>query len=340
MRPGAAIIVAMLALTGCKRGETPRFERRITRAAPITSAAATVRRVEPLTEELRAKGFDECNPHDPLGFGPYAPWRRLSLGRILIPQKGGHTPDMGYDVLVHFNGGDAVRKLLVQTAGGVALVLVDKADGRGYSRALGTPQMFPLLRRSIEKALRAHSKDERAHVRHLAVSAWSAGTAAVTKLLSQDQEGIDAVVILDGLHGAWKFGAKREQKTESLDVRFHDHELAFARRALKGETHFVLTHTAVDPVTFPATGTTAALLLEALKLTPRPIDAGAEPFGQVYAVDEKGLHVWGFRGKNEKAHCAQLALMPRIVTEVLEASWQTPAMDRSVPMTPMQPWQR
>ena len=30
-------------------------------------------KLEPLTPALRQKGFHECNPHDPLGLGPYAP---------------------------------------------------------------------------------------------------------------------------------------------------------------------------------------------------------------------------------------------------------------------------
>ncbi|MBI3204460.1 MAG: hypothetical protein HYZ29_23185 [Myxococcales bacterium] len=72
--------------------------------------------IAPLTPELRAKGFTECNPHDPLGLGPYAPFRPVPFGKILIPKKGGHTPDMGFDVVIHFHGADAVRKYLVQSA--------------------------------------------------------------------------------------------------------------------------------------------------------------------------------------------------------------------------------
>ncbi len=330
-----------LVVTSCSRAERRAEPRRFVAASvPKIAQRPEPRRVEPLTDELRTKGFSECNPHDPLGFGPYAPYRRLSLGRILIPQKGGHTPDMGFDVLVHFNGGDAVRKLLVQVAGGMVLVLVDKADGRAYSRALGTPQMFPLLRSSIESALRKHTESDKAHIRRLAVSAWSAGTSAVGKLLSQKQTGIDAIVILDGLHGAWKFGARREQKIDALDARYTEREIDFARLAMRGEKIFVLTHTAVDPVTFPATGTTAASLLDGLGLTPTVLEPKDEPFGQTSAVDVQGLHVWGFAGKNELAHCAQLSQMPRIVTEVLERSWETPKMDRSVPSTPLLPWQR
>ncbi len=296
--------------------------------------------IEALTPELRAKGFSECNPHDPLGLGPYAPFRQLPLGQILIPQKGGHTPDMGYDVLIHFHGADAVRKLLVQSARGLVLVLVDKGLGGGgpYTRALGSKLVFPILRRSIEKALKAQSGSEQAHIRHLAVSAWSAGTEAVNLLLAQGQEGIDAVIILDGLHGAWKEGTPHLQEPDSLDPRFIEREIALAKRAERGETIFVLTHSRVDPHVFPSTGATARSLLRELGLEPKTLDAGSAAFAQSSAVDVGGLHVWGFGGREEMGHCAQIFAMPRIVSEILEPAWDTPAMDRSVPSTPHPDW--
>lgn len=335
------MFVLAAALLACSRGPKPASLGRLALPARVVVAAPTPAppAVAPLTEELRAKGFSECNPHDPLGLGPYAPFRPLSLGRILIPQKGGHTPDFGYDVLVHFHGADAVRKLLVQTARGVVLVLVDKGLGGGapYTRALGTKFMFPLLRTSIAKALEAHSGSEQAHIRHLAVSSWSAGTVAVSKLLQQEQEGIDALIILDGLHGAWMLGAPRVQKLDSLDARYLTRELAFAKRALAGDALFVLTYSSVVP-TFPSTATTAQLLLRELGLQPTTLEPSTD-YGQTSTVDVKGLHVWGFQGKDQPGHCAQLFLMPRIVGELLEPAWNTPAMDRSVPPTPHPDWQ-
>lgn len=339
-----AWVVGVLGLAvGCSRG--PKVAALGHIGMPSVSSIEPPRKqkapvVGALTPELRAKGFSECNPHDPLGLGPYAPFRPLPLGRLLIPQKGGHTPDMGYDVLIHFHGADAVRKLLVQTARGLVLVLVDKGFGGGgpYTQALGTQLVFPLLRRSIEQALREHSGSEQAHIRHLAISSWSAGAEAIHKLLSQRQEGIDAVIVLDGLHGAWKQGEPRVQRPESLDARFIEREIAFAERARRGEALFVLTYSRVDPSVFPSTGATAELLLRELRLTPTELAPASQPFAQTSAVDVAGLHVWGFGGKDQTAHCAQLFVMPRIVTEILEPAWDTPAMDRSVPPTPHPDW--
>lgn len=310
--------------------------------APAAKVAQPPRpRMAALTAELRAKGFDECNPYCPLGLGPYAPFERVALGRIMIPQKGGHTPDMGYDVVIHFHGGDAARKYLVQAARGVVLVTIDKGVGGGpYARALGSADVYPLLLKSIEKALRKHTGDERAHIRHLALSAWSAGTTAIGKILSQGHTGYDAVIVLDGLHGAWKLGARKVPGPDALDPRFISRELELARRAQRGELTFVLTHSRVDPHVYPSTGSTAGLLLRELGLKAKSLDPGGDPFGQTSALDSGELHVWGFSGNEKLGHCSQLAQLPRVVTELLEPAWNTPPMDRSVPPTPLHPWQR
>jgi hypothetical protein len=298
-------------------------------------------RLEPLTPELRQKGFHECNPHDPLGLGPYAPYERLSLGRALIPQKGGHTPDMGFDVLIHFHGGEAVRKALVQVTRGLTLVMVDLGmGGGGYSKMLGAPSTFPHLLMSIENALKRKTGDSRAHIRHLALSSWSAGSVAINKILEQDHSDVDAVIFLDGLHAGYKPNVRKVPALENLELAFIKPALEEARRATRGETTFVLTHSQIDPVSYPGTNISADLLLDQLGLKRKKLHPGNDPFGQVSAVDLKGLHVWGFRGGNEPAHCIHLSLIGRIANEILERQWKTPPMDRSVPRTVLKPWQK
>jgi hypothetical protein len=309
--------------------------RPVVRPAPPASAPAAEDLVPPLTKEQRRNGFDECNVYDPLGFGPYSSWVHLPLGKMLIPDKGGHTPDMGYDVLLHFNGAESVRRLLVQVSKGLVLVLVDKANGGAYARAVASKDIVPVLKKSIERALRKHSGDDRAHIRHFAISAWSAGTIAIDKILSRNPEGVDAVVIMDGLHGAWRQHAPREQKSASLDARFVAPEIELAKRAQRGETLFVLTHSHINPGLYPSTYATAGLILDELGLKPVPVDPGSDAYGQTSTVDVNGLHVWGYRGNDVKAHCTQLSRIARIVAEIIEPAWKTPAMDRSGPPRPL-----
>src|SRR5687768_8338973 len=87
----------LLLLAGCERFKPEAFAAPEQPAAPTPSASATTRvppassaseaaeLIAPLTEEQRKNGFDECNVHDPLGFGPYSSWIQLPLGKMLIP---------------------------------------------------------------------------------------------------------------------------------------------------------------------------------------------------------------------------------------------------------------
>jgi hypothetical protein len=247
---------------------------------------------------------------------------------------------MGFDVLIHFNGADAARKLLVQVAGGVAIVLLDRGSPGEYSRMFGSTLVFPELRRSIEAALKRHCRDSRAHIRHLAVSSWSAGAVAVTKLFAQKQPGIDAAIVLDGLHSGWAQGAPHVPELSSLNPEFIRSTIEFARRALRGETIFVLTDSNVEPGSYPSTSLTAELLVSELRQQRTSLSPAQQRFGQVSTLDVRGLHVWGFRGGNELAHCAQIAHLGRAVTEVLEPAWKTPRMDRNVPRQPLPGWER
>jgi hypothetical protein len=309
-------------------------------AAPTTPALeqrSEPDRVEPapLTEPLRRKGFHECNPHDPIGLGPYAPYRNLNVGRITIPQKGAYTDDMGYDVLVHFHGQSPVRKTLVQVARGVAYVGIDKGLGSGpYSTAFAQADLFRTLLRSIGGALKKHAGDERAHIRNLGLSAWSAGYGAINEILKYDADRVDAVILLDGLHAAWNPATtKRDGSLRSLSRATLDPTFRFAERALQGEKLFVFSHSQVDPERYPSTEATANLLLSELALERSPVDPGPDPFGQIGSAEWAGFHLWSFLGKNEAAHCTHIRHMARAV-QLVEQSWNTPAMDRNVPHTP------
>jgi len=288
--------------------------------------------LEPLTPELRARGYHECNPPDPLGLGPYSSYRTIAMGaRMLIPQKGGHTPDMGYDVIVHFHGHEAARKMLVQVARGIVYVGLDEGLGSGpYADAFEAPGAFPRLLRSITAQLEDYSGDDHAHIRHLALSAWSAGYGAVNQILKHGHRAIDAVLLLDGLHAGWKPGRRHEQHADNASSAYIQPVFDFARRAAHGNGIFIFTYSKVDPVTYPSTTVTANLLLSELGLQLTQKDPGDQRFGMVGRVDVKGFHLWSYVGANEHAHCAHLQhLAPALA--IIEGAWNTPAMDRDVP---------
>lgn len=308
---------------------------------PEVSAPVEPPRREPekISAVLRKKGFHECNPHDPVGLGPYAPYRTIAMGgRFTAPQKGGHTADWGYDVLVHFHGHEPLRKTLVQVSRGIVYVGFDKGLGSGpYSNAFPSPDQFEGVYRSITAALRDHAGTERAHIRHLALSAWSAGYGAINEILEYEEDDIDAVVLLDGLHAGWNpatRGMKRRPKgVAAVSAAPIQPVFDFARRAMKGEKIFVFTHSHVDPVDYPATDVTADLMLSELGLKRTPVKSTA-PYGMTGRVDVKGFHLWTYAGHDEMSHCDHIGHISAVLQDVLEKQWKTPLMDRDVPPTP------
>ena len=301
-------------------------------ALPPSSSPRVRPELAPLTDELRKKGYNQCNPPDPLGWGPYLPFVRCGMGHIAVPQRGGHTLDYGYDVIVHFHGAPPVRKTLVQVARGVVFVGVDLGIGSGkYSDAFKLRESFPEFRRTIEAALQRRSGQSQAHIRHLALSAWSAGYGAINEILKFGDQNIDAVVLLDALHAGWAPGSKRDGTVKSVSAAFIAPTIAFARRAMRGEKILVFTHSYVDPVSYPSTSLTAKLLLNELGVSQQAVAIPAGFLTQDGAVDQAGLHVWSYRGHDELAHCAHISLMARVLSDILEKEWDTPEMDRNVP---------
>lgn len=310
-------------------------------AAPrphLTPKPFNTLRIAPITEAERRKGYNECYTPDPLGLGPYAPYRHLSMGRIAIPQIGGHTADMGYDVLIHFHGHTAARKLLVQVARGVTFVGIDLGNGSGaYADAFMDPRVFPELLHSITHSLVAYTGDPRAHIRHLALSAWSAGYGAVNQILKEGDNArrIDAIILADALHAGWNPDHPRHDgSVASAQSAYIQPVFDFARQAVAGRKIFVFTHSEIDPVTYPSTSLTAALMLSDLGLKTTPIDSGGAPFGMTGRVDVRGFHLWAYRGDTKQAHCSHLRHLVMAVRDILEPAWDTPAMDRDVPPTP------
>jgi hypothetical protein len=289
--------------------------------------AATLPPREPsgLTPQLRARGFNACWVPDN-GFGSYSHWQRISMGQMIMPLSGGHTADGGYDVVVHFHGHEAVRHAFVEVARKAVLVGIDLGNSSGpYEHAFEDPSAFPRLLDGITRGLVKQSGDPHAHIRHLALSSWSAGYGAVRRILSRYTTGIDAVVLLDSLHSGY------EPRTSASSV----HRVAgapiapvgeFAARAAAGDVIFYLSHSAIVPPGYASTSEVADYIINEVGgvRTPRQ---GVNPLGAelVSGFDRRGMHVRGYLGGDKPAHCAHVELLAEVVRDYLEPAWGTPS---------------
>lgn len=243
------------------------------------------------------------------GLGPYRPWQRLERGAVLIPQA---TLGPRYDLLLHFHGSEAVRKVLAPA--GLPLVIAALDAGQGsqpYRDALQDAAAFARLLASVQTAVENGWGTE-PELRHVALSSWSAGYGGVGAILRHHPKRPAAVVLLDSLHASYRGG-------HDLAVEELQPFLELAERARDGEQLLVIAHAEIRPPDFASTAETASYLLGQLggqrRYAGLRVVAGLQ---QKTEYRQGGLLVQGFTGTSRAAHCAHLSmLLPILRDEVL-----------------------
>jgi hypothetical protein len=241
------------------------------------------------------------------------------MGQVLLPQAGGITQDGGFDLLVHFHGHEALRKEFVPVGGGVVLVGIDLGVGSAvYANAFDEPQVFEDLLESVRKAVARHHGRDRAYIRRLAVSSWSAGYGAIGQILRQPVvKKIDAVVLLDSLYGGYSEGTL---ETEPL-APF----VAFARSASSGRRFMYQTHSRIQTQGYASTREVSEYVVGRiggrLRAATRQDRLGLE---LTERFDQGGYHVRGYQGDDKPEHCGHLGIIRDVVKVHLTRRWQTP----------------
>jgi hypothetical protein len=243
-------------------------------------------------------GVDPCDAPDP-GFAGFSRWKPLGGGALhLVPEKGGIDAEGRFDLMLEFHGHDLARKGFVAAAAPIVLGAMSSATG--YRSRFAGPDGLDHLVLAVEVAL-SEGREPPAKARRVALAAWSGGYEAVAALLEHDADRVDSVVLLDGLH------ASRTPETMELQLAPF---VAFAKRAARGETFMMVTHSSVDTDQFASTTETARWLIRALGGAPLEVRRD-DPLGLelVYAFSQGNFHVRGYAGGEKPDHCAQLALM-------------------------------
>lgn len=275
-----------------------------------------------LSDDERGRGLGECSTPDP-GLGAYAETRTLpGGGRVSIPARGGHDGSFGFDAVLHFHGFHPMRKSVVRAGTGVVLAGWDWGNGSGaYETRADSVGALDALLGDVTRALRAHTGDERAHVRHVALSGWSAGYGAVSALLRRGDAGVDAVLLLDGFHASYLAPTTRGDR---VDTTAHAAIVAFATRASQGEKQFFFTHSEIKTTGYASTTEVASLLLSRLGVTTTPAPASDDPLGLRAFADRGGFHLRSFKGADKRAHCDHLRHATTAIRDLLVPAWETP----------------
>ncbi|MBK7580023.1 MAG: hypothetical protein IPI67_07425 [Myxococcales bacterium] len=268
------------------------------------------------------RGINPCNTPDK-GWGVYDKWSRApSMGQMISPGKGGIASNGGFDVVFHFHGHEPVRKEWTQVMDGAVLVGIDLGIGSGpYASTFSSPEAFKKLVDSVEKAMADKTGKKNAHVRHVGLSAWSAGYGAVGEILGQPyaKKLVDTVILLDGLHSGYSGDSLNELQLQPF--------VDFAKQAAGKHGFMFVSHSSIIPPGYASTTETAKFLIEKVGGRPRKTKPrGADPMGlDLNSRFSKGnFHVRGYNGNDKMDHCAHIGLLRDVLKVHVKRRWDSP----------------
>ncbi len=329
------ISLSLLALTACTKTVGPKIDehavaykvekpKKAIKAKRAKHLSRIARSVQPENSTKPAKtklAPTPCNMADP-GYGIYYPWvKNLDMGRMLMPKRGALTADNGFDVMIHFHGGNAVRKMIADSARGIFVVGIDLGAGSGaYGRPFSDPDVFKNLLSGIERGVAEYTGKPSAHIRRLGLTGWSAGYGAIRAILRQPSgKRVDAVVLLDGLHSNYD-----DENPSGLRASQLKPFVQFAKRAANGGKFMFVSHSSIIPPGYASTTETAHYLTDKLGVRVSSSSAKDSPLLSRYEQAQSGGFLMrGYYGEGKDDHCAQIALITGAVA-AMEDRWQTP----------------
>jgi hypothetical protein len=247
-------------------------------------------------------------------------WAALSRGKFTAPRGLMLDEGGGFDLVIHLLGDEPIRRELINSRQPFALFSLTVGQNQSYAPLFTGSGLQAAIVLGIEQAL-SKRLGKQAHLRHLAMSAWSAGFVGIEAALSQPSgKDIDSVILIDGLHAprANELAFKAQMKP------FVD----FAARAARGERSFFVSHSSIDPPDFASTTECAHYLIASLGGKPQPVRR-ADRFGLdlVEFFSEGAFQVRGYSGNDRADHCAQLAVL-RDAFGALGTRWKAQKLNR------------
>lgn len=269
---------------------------------------------------------------------PYDKWRGLSGGCSYLAPRSEFigAADGSVDVLVHFHAGQMAQRQLVESGTGAVFVSCGFGIGSGaYAEAFSNPHRFGRMVDELVKNLSGATKKVNLKVRHLALASWSAGFAAVGKILAVDRyyAMVDTVVLNDSLHSQYMDPNPKTaaQGAERVDVKMLRTFIRFAKDAAvpNGKKTMVMTHSAIITPDYATSTEATKALLTAIDVPTTAVlaeDVTAQTSWRGMSLsmraDSGNLHVRGFRGRGPKDHFEHLYLIGEALRSWVVPRWK------------------
>ena len=232
---------------------------------------------------------------------------KLELGALFLPEK--LKLKSSVPLFIHFHGGTWLPEVAAAKTGKTAVISIQIGAGSSaYARPFADAKLFSRL---IAEA------ETKAGVKFspITLTAWSAGYGAVREILkvSEHYARVEKVLLIDGLHASYVGGKpgtgkgqESELETEGLEIF-----LKFARDAVAGRKHMIVTHSEIFPGTFASTTETADWLIDQLGLKRTPVVKwGPMQTQQLSEVRAGKFRLIGFAGNSAPDHVDQLHSLP------------------------------
>ncbi len=304
---GALVAVQISVLAACGHADTPAVERPHVDVTP-----------PPKPEVVASR--EEAEPLDP----KRTPAERafMQWGVLSVPSHF-QVVDGGYDLVIHFHGGQALQEEnFDRTRINALVVSVNLGIGSGpYSAMFGAPGSLETALGRIQTHLDKLGRAPGAKVRRIALAAWSAGFGAIGTMLDQPgvADRVDAVILADALHTNF-IGDIRDKKINPAAIEPYE---AFARRAMRGEKLFAMTHSAIGVDGYASTTETATQLLHDLGMEKKPPTfKWPEGMHALYEAHSGDAHVIGFDGGREPDHMLHVTQMYATTLPWLKWRWK------------------
>ena len=288
---------------------------------PSEAASATIEAAVAAETPVVTPVEPTVGPVDaPVDAGLAKPVQVLTEAGMAYLPKGFHPVDGGYDVVIHFHGAPgAVEGALDRVGLNAALLVMNLGIGSGayedkFADETALDRVLPVIERTVAK----NGGFGGAHVRRIALSAWSAGYGAVVHVLSFPKVAarIDAVLLADGMHAAYERGSHRVDPLRMVPFT------RFAHEAKVGGKLMAISHSAIDTMKYASTTETSAFLLADLGVRASTLGL-EETRGMVMTsrADANGFHVEGFAGGDASAHCQHLLELGETLYPFLADRW-------------------
>jgi len=209
-------------------------------------------------------------------------------------------------LIVHFHGAAFIPEVAASERGREYVVAtVNLAPGSGvYDRTFSEPAVYDSLRAQIGREAAA-SLGRVPTFSRVTLVGFSAGHGAIRAILRDARhfDGVDAVLLLDGLHTGYVPDGTVVAKGGTLDTTNLEVFVRYAQAAMRGEKRFMITHSEIFPGTFASTTETSDYLVEKLGLKRAPVLRwGPHGMQQLSEVRRGGFELLGFAGNSGPDH--------------------------------------